>query len=146
MKDNYYDSITMIESVYRLFLDTLTLQLNKAQIRDINSVQAVILYNIGDRTLSIGELTGQGCYLATNVSYNLRKLVENGYILKEPQKYDRRSNQVKRTKKGLDLSEKLDQIFEDQAKFMEEKGIGEERMKDFVLTLSSIDRNLRKIR
>lgn len=146
MKDNYYDSITMIESVYRLFLDTLTLQLNKAQIRDINSVQAVILYNIGDRTLSIGELTGQGCYLATNVSYNLRKLVENGYILKEPQKYDRRSNQVKRTKKGLDLSEKLDQIFEDQAKFMEEKGIGEEKMKDFVLTLSSIDRNLRKIR
>ena len=145
MKDNYYDSITMIESVYRLFLDTLTLQLNKAQIRDINSVQAVILYNIGDRTLSIGELTGQGCYLATNVSYNLRKLVENGYILKEPQKYDRRSNQVKRTKKGLDLSEKLDQIFEDQAKFMEEKGIGEEKMKDFVLTLSSIDRNLRKI-
>lgn len=146
MKDNYYDSITTIESVHRLFLDVLNSEINKLNVKDINGVQAVLLYNVGDKSMCIGDLTNQGCYLGTNVSYNLRKLLENGYLLKEPQKYDRRSSEVKRTKKGLELSEKLDQIFEDQAKFLEEKGISEDKMKDLILTLSSLDRNLRKIR
>lgn len=146
MKDNYYDSITMTESIHRLFLDLIKLEINKLNIKDVNSVSAVLLYNIGDKSLSVGELISQDCYLGTNVSYNLRRLVENGYLVQEPNKYDRRSSVVKMTKKGFELSKKLDQIFEDQAKFLEEKGMGEDKMKDLILTLSSLDRNLRKIK
>lgn len=146
MKDNYYDSITMLESVHRLFLNVLRDEINKLNIKDINSVQAVLLYNVADRTLCIGDLTEKGCYLGSNVSYNLRKLVENEYLLQEPQKYDRRSSQVKRTKKGLELSQKLDQIFENQAKFLQDNGFSEDKMKDLILSLSSLDKNLRKIR
>jgi len=146
MKDNYYNAITMLENIHRLFLDVLKLEINKLNIKDINSVQAVVIYNIGDKILTVGELTAQDYYLGSNVSYNLRKLVENGYLVQEPNKYDRRSSQIKRTKKGLEFSEKLEQIFENQAKFLEEKGISEEKIKDLILTLSSVDRNLRKIR
>ena len=144
MKDNYYNAINMIENVHRLFLDVLKFEINKLNLKDISNVQAILLYNVGDRSLRVGDLTDQGCYLGTNVSYNLRKLVENGYILQEPQKHDRRSSEVKQTKKGFELSEKLDQIFEDQAKFLQEKGISENDMKDLIATLSSVDRHLRK--
>lgn len=146
MKDNYYTSITMIENVHRLFLDALKFEINKLWIKDINNVQAVLLYNIGDKALSIGDLTDQGCYLGSNVSYNLRKLVENGYLLQETQKHDRRSSEVKRTKKGIELSEKLDKIFEGQSKFLQEKGIDEDKITDLISTLSSLGTNLRKIR
>jgi DNA-binding MarR family transcriptional regulator len=143
MKDNYYDLITVSENVHRSFLDVLKFEINKLKIKDISNVQAVLLYNIGDRTLRVGDLINLGCYFGTNVSYNLRNLVENGYLLQEPQKHDRRSTEVKQTKKGLELSEKLDHIFDIQAKFLQEKGINEDKMKDLILTLSSLERNLR---
>lgn len=146
MKDNYYDAITMLENIHRVFLDILKIEINKLNIKDVSSVQAVVIYNVGDKILTVGELTAQDYYLGSNVSYNLRKLVENGYLLQEPNKYDRRSSEIKRTKKGLEFSEKLDHIFQNQWKFIKEKGIGEDKMKDLILTLSSLGRNLRKIR
>jgi DNA-binding MarR family transcriptional regulator len=60
-------------------------------IHDINSVQAVMLFNIGDAEMTVGELTWRGCYLGSNVSYNVKKLTENGYLARERSKYDRRS-------------------------------------------------------
>ncbi len=51
---------------------------------DINAVQALLLYNIGDSELTAGELRTRGYYLGSNVSYNVKKLVEMGSICTTP--------------------------------------------------------------
>lgn len=139
MKDYYYDLVSAIENTHRTFLDALKIELSELNIRDINNVQANLLYKIRNKSVRISDLTSHGYYLGTNVSYTVRNLVENGYLLQEPHQHDRRSSEVKLTKKGFELSEKLDHLFQEQAALIKEKGIDIEKIKDITSTLSSLD-------
>ena len=85
---------------------------------DINNVQSLILFNIGDEELTVGELTHRGYYLGTNVTYNLKKLVENGYVSQERSSRDRRSVRIKLSDKGADLCKKLHDVFDRHADAM----------------------------
>ena len=88
-------------------------------VRDINNVQALILYNIGADEMTVGELTQRGYYLGSNVSYNLKKLIDCGYIAQARSQHDRRSVRIKLTDKGIVLHRKLDAIFEHHAREIE---------------------------
>ena len=81
-------------------------------IEDINNVQTLILYNINNEQLTIGELTNRGYYLGSNVSYNVKKLVENGFLLQEKSPHDKRSTRVKLSDKGLSLCQKIDELYQ----------------------------------
>ncbi|MAJ00271.1 MAG: MarR family transcriptional regulator [Nisaea sp.] len=82
---------------------------------DINNVQALILFNIGADELTVGELTNRGYYLGSNVSYNVRKMVENGYLIQERSAHDRRSIRVRLSEKGLNLRKFISEMFDRQA-------------------------------
>lgn len=147
MTDNYYNLISVIDNFYRSFLELLKYEIKKIKVNDINNVQSIILYNMGDKTWSVGDLTKNGvykCYTGSNVSYNLRKLVECGYVIQEPSKHDRRSANIKKTQKGIELSQKLKYIFEGHSKLLQENGINKEDIKEISLKLESIDRTLNK--
>jgi DNA-binding MarR family transcriptional regulator len=107
MSDYYLDVISLIERVHRQFLELVKLELDRLGIQDINSGQAMMLFNIGDTEMTIGELTARGCYLGSNVSYNVKKTVENGYLAQERSVYDRRSTHVHLTDKGRSLRDRL---------------------------------------
>src|SRR5690348_14615579 len=109
MESTYLDIIALVERRHRQFLEAVALELEAAGVRDINNVQAMILYNVGkmDIEMSVGELTLRGCYLGSNVSYNLKKMLENGYIVQERSSHDRRSVRVRLSEKGMDLHEKM---------------------------------------
>ena len=81
LKQTYLVAIRLIERLHRRFLDVLKAELDRLGIEDINNVQAVLLSNIASENLTIGELTNRGYYMGSNVSYNVKKLVENGYLL-----------------------------------------------------------------
>jgi len=81
-------------------------------VHDINNVQAMILYNIGDLEMTVGELTLRGCYLGSNVSYNVKKMLENEYIVQERSPHDRRSVRVRLSDKGLALHAKISKMHE----------------------------------
>jgi DNA-binding MarR family transcriptional regulator len=115
MKEIYFDTISLIERLHRLFLDVVDLELDRLSVRDINNIQALILYNIGHDQLTVGELTQRGYYLGSNVSYNLRKMLIYEYVVQTPSSHDRRSTYIKATEKGLALYEQLDEIFKKQA-------------------------------
>src|SRR6185369_15545972 len=100
MKAEYLETIGLIERLHRHFLEIVKLELDGLGIHDINNVQGLILYNIGDAEMTVGELTLRGCYLGSNVSYNVKKMVENGYLVQERSVHDRRSIHVKLTDKG----------------------------------------------
>lgn len=107
----YYEAIQLIERLHRHFLDVVKVELDKKGIQDINNVQSMILYNIGDDELTVGELTIRGYYLGSNVSYNVKKMVENGYLVQERSVHDKRSIRVRLSDKGIDLKKLLSDMF-----------------------------------
>jgi DNA-binding MarR family transcriptional regulator len=107
----YYEAIQLIERLHRHFLDVLKVELDKKGIQDINNVQSMILYNIGEDDLTVGELTIRGYYLGSNVSYNVKKMVENGYLVQERSVHDKRSIRVKLSDKGLELKKLISVMF-----------------------------------
>lgn len=112
MKAIYSESILLIERLHRLFLDVVKTELDRLKIDDINNVQTLILYNINSEQLTIGELTNRGYYLGSNVSYNVKKLVENGYLVQERAPHDKRSTRIKLSEKGLALCQRVDELYQ----------------------------------
>ena len=115
VKTDYLQSIHLIERLHRQFLEVVKNELDRHGMQDINNIQAVILYNIGEDELTVGELTNRGCYLGSNVSYNVRKMVENGYLIQERSAHDRRSIRVRLADKGLELRNIVDTMFDRQS-------------------------------
>lgn len=112
MKQTYLESILLIERLHRRFLDVVKSELDRLKIEDINNVQTLILYNIGDDQLTVGELTNRGYYLGTNVSYNVKNLVASGYLLQEKAPHDKRSTRVRLSEKGLKLCTMMESLID----------------------------------
>src|SRR5579872_2952695 len=112
MQTAYMDLIALVERLHRQFLEVVKLELDTNGVHDINNVQAMILYNIGDMEMTVGELTLRGCYLGSNVSYNVKKMLENDYIVQERSPHDRRSVRVRLSEKGLALHRKMCKMHE----------------------------------
>lgn len=112
MKQIYTDSILLIERLHRRFLDVIKTELDRLKIDDVNNIQTLILYNISTEQLTIGELTNRGYYLGSNVSYNVKKLVENAYLVQERAPHDKRSTRIKLSDKGLSLCKKIDELYQ----------------------------------
>ena len=107
MSDDYFQVILLIERLHRQFLDVVKLELDALRVHDVNNVQALMLFNMGDAEISVGELTMRGYYLGSNVSYNVKKLSESGYLVSERSMHDRRSIRVRLTPKGRTLRDRL---------------------------------------
>jgi DNA-binding MarR family transcriptional regulator len=73
-----------------------------------------LLHNLGDEELTAGELRTRGYYLGSNVSYNLKKLVEMGYIHYKRSAIDRRSVRVSLTEKGREACELVRRLYRRQ--------------------------------
>jgi len=121
-KQSYLDAIKLIERLHRQFLEVVKTELDRNGIEDINNVQALILFNIDRDELTVGELTNRGYYLGSNVSYNVRKMVENGYLIQERSPHDRRSIRVRLSEKGLQLCERVDEMFRRHATELSDAG------------------------
>lgn len=119
MKAAYLEAVALVERLHRHFLEVVKVEMDRLGVRDINNVQALILYNIGGEEMTVGELTQRGYYLGSNVSYNLKKLIECAYIAQARSQHDRRSVRIKLTERGLALHKKLDAIFETHARSIE---------------------------
>ncbi len=96
----YLESLSMLERLHRLLLDVIKDEFERLGILEINSVQALMLFNIGENEVTAGELKSRGFYQGSNVSYNLKKLVELGYMHHQRSELDRRSVRVRLTEKG----------------------------------------------
>ena len=111
LRPRYLECLNLVERLHRQLLDVIKDELDRRGERVVNSVQALLLFNIGDQELTAGELRTRGHYLGSNVSYNLKKLVESGYIHHERSEMDRRSVHVSLTDKGLEIRETVAKLF-----------------------------------
>lgn len=122
LKTNYLATLRMVERLHRLLLDLIKDEFERAGRTDVNSVQALLLFNIGDVELTAGELKSRGLYLGSNVSYNLKKLVESGYIQHQRSRTDKRSVRVRLSEKGKTVSEIVNRLLERQLGTIEKVG------------------------
>lgn len=129
MKDVYFETVMLIERLHRLFLEVIKGELDRMALHDISNVQCFILYNIGKNRLSVGEVSNRGYYLGSNVTYNLKKMVENGYILQEQSPHDKRSSHIQLSDKGLVLYEKIDLLLREHTKNMRHNGLMEQELR-----------------
>ena len=112
LRPRYLESLNLVERLHRQLLDVIKDELDRRGERVVNSVQALLLFNIGDQELTAGELRTRGHYLGSNVSYNLKKLVESGYINHERSDVDRRSVHVSLTEKGSQVRDIVVKLFD----------------------------------
>ena len=122
LKGRYLVSLKLIERLHRLLLDVIKDEFERLGRSDVNSVQALLLYNIGDAELTAGELTSRGYYLGSNVSYNLKKLVESGYINHQRSSTDRRSVRVRLTEKGQEVCKVVSALYQRQLRSLQQVG------------------------
>src|ERR1700739_3032202 len=125
MDNGYLEVISLVERLHRHFLEVVKLELEGLGIHDINNVQGLMLFNIGDAEMSVGELTLRGCYLGSNVSYHVKKVGENGYLVQEGSGHDRRSIHVRLTDKGRQLCEKLGEMHKRHIEMLSQTAIAE---------------------
>jgi DNA-binding MarR family transcriptional regulator len=118
----YLDALTLVERMHRRLLDVIKDELDRRSRADINSVQALLLYNIGDKELTAGELRTRGYYLGSNVSYNLKKLVEMGFLDHQRSRIDRRSVRIKLTEKGREVRDIVDALYQKHVRTVEQVG------------------------
>jgi DNA-binding MarR family transcriptional regulator len=120
---NYLDSLSLLERLHRLLLDVVKDEFERLGVLEINSVQALLLFNIGENEVTAGELKSRGYYQGSNVSYNLKKLVELGYMHHQRSDIDRRSVRVRLTEKGRKIRVILNDLFGRHAEGLDKRGL-----------------------
>jgi DNA-binding MarR family transcriptional regulator len=140
VKQSYLETIRLIERLHRRFLDVIKTELDRLGIEDINNVQTLILSNISSEQLTVGELTARGYYLGSNVSYNVKKLVENGYLSQERSPHDRRMTRVRVSEKGLELCSRIDELYQTNASDLERDVLVQDQLTSTNRVLSAVER------
>ena len=118
----YLEALTLVERLHRRLLDVIKDEFDRRGRADINSVQALLLYNIGDKELTAGELRTRGYYLGSNVSYNLKKLVEMAFLDHQRSRVDRRSVRIKLTDKGREVRDIVETLYQKHVRTVEQVG------------------------
>lgn len=140
MKREYLELTRLIERLHRRFLDVLRAELGRMGIKELNAVQALLLSNIGDEEIAIRDLVERGYYQGSNVSYNIKKLTDMGYLEQERSQHDRRSVTVRLTPKALDVVQRVRELEDHNAAKVEGDGIEKARLEDATETLRHIER------
>lgn len=118
----YLEALALVERLHRALLDVIKDEFDRRGRSDVNAVQALLLYNIGDKELTAGELRSRGYYLGSNVSYNVKKLVEMGYLLHQRSRVDRRSVRISLTEKGNDVHHVVRELYRKHMRTVEQVG------------------------
>ena len=122
VRPTYLDALHLVERLHRRLLDVIKDEFERRGRDDVNSVQALLLYNIGDKELTASELRTRGYYLGSNVSYNVKKLVEMGFLHHARSRIDRRSVRISLTEKGKAVHDIVSTLYDKHARTIEPIG------------------------
>ena len=138
VRPHYLEALHLVERLHRRLLDVIKDEFERRGREDVNSVQALLLYNIGDKELTASELRSKGYYLGSNVSYNVKKLVETGYLHHARSKVDRRSVRISLTTKGREVHEIISGLYDKHSQTIQP--IGGISSEDFARLNQSLSR------
>jgi DNA-binding MarR family transcriptional regulator len=122
LKPQYLEAVSRVERLHRRLLDLIKDEFDRMGWDDINPVQALLMFNIGDAEMTAGELRSRGYYLGSNVSYNLKKLVEMEFLDHQRSRVDRRSVRIKLTDKGREVRDVVEMLYQKHVRTVEQVG------------------------
>lgn len=138
---SYLEGLTLVERLHRLLLDVIKDEFERLGILEINPVQALLLFNVGENEVTAGELKSRGYYQGSNVSYNLKKLVDAGFMHHERSSVDRRSVRVRLTQRGREIRAIVSKLFATHSEGLVSRGVVDlQGMDDIVSSLRRIER------
>ena len=138
---SYLEALSLVERLHRLLLDVIKDEFERVGMLEVNAVQALLLFNIGDNEVTAGELKTRGYYQGSNVSYNLKKLVEMGYMHHQRCEIDRRSVRVRLTPRGREIPAVVGGLFARHAEGLEGRGVlGPDGIEDITAALRRVER------
>jgi len=141
LRDFYLESLQLVERLHRRLLDVIKDEFDRKGRSDINAVQALLLFNIGNSELTAGELKSRGYYLGSNVSYNLKKLVDLGYINHSRSRVDRRSVRISLTEEGSEVADTVAELYDRHVESIAKVGgIGENEFEVLNKLMQRLDR------
>ena len=139
--ESYLEALALVERLHRLLLDVIKDEFERINVLEINPVQALLLFNIGENEVTAGELKSRGYYQGSNVSYNLKKMVEMVHIPHQRSEIDRRSVRVRLTEKGRSIRDIVAELFARHADGLQSKGVlGSEGIEDITSSLRRVER------
>ena len=139
--ESYLEALALVRCLHRLLLDVIKDEFERINVLEINPVQALLLFNIGENEVTAGELKSRGYYQGSNVSYNLKKMVEMGYMHHQRSEIDRRSVRVRLTEKGRSIRDIVAELFARHADGLQSKGVlGSEGIEDITSSLRPVER------
>jgi DNA-binding MarR family transcriptional regulator len=137
----YLDALSLVERLHRLLLDVIKDEFERVGMLEVNAVQALLLFNIGDHEVTAGELKTRGYYQGSNVSYNLKKLVDLGYMHHQRCEIDRRSVRVRLTPRGREIRDVVAGLFARHAEGLESRGVlGPDGIEQITAALRRVER------
>jgi DNA-binding MarR family transcriptional regulator len=137
----YLEALALVERLHRLLLDVIKDEFERVGVLEINAVQALLLFNIGDNEVTAGELKSRGYYQGSNVSYNLKKLVDMGYMHHQRCEIDRRSVRVRLTDRGREIRNIVSELFERHAEGLQDQSIiGKDGIGEITNALRRVER------
>ncbi len=134
----YLEALSLVERLHRRLLDVIKDEFDRRGNQELNSTQALLIFNIGDREMTASELRTRGYYLGSNVSYNVKKLVELGYLHYVKSRIDRRTVRISLTEKGRDVQNAIAMLYDKHAQTVEQ--IGGVSAQEFSLLNNSLSR------
>lgn len=138
---SYLEGLTLVERLHRLLLDVIKDEFERVGVQEINAVQALLMFNVGNNEVTAGELKSRGYYQGSNVSYNLKKLVDSGYMHHERSEIDRRSVRVRLTQKGRDIRLIVAKLFATHSEGLIGRGVLDQAgMDDITSSLRRVER------
>ena len=137
----YLEALSLVERLHRLLLDVIKDEFERVGVLELNAVQALLLFNIGDHEVTAGELKSRGYYQGSNVSYNLKKLVDMGYMHHQRCEIDRRSVRVRLTEKGRGIRNVVAELFSRHADGLQSNGVlGDAGISEITMSLKRVER------
>ena len=141
VRPKYLEALALVERLHRRLLDVIKDEFDRRGRSDVNSVQALLLYNIGDSDVTASELRTRGYYLGSNVSYNVKKLVELGFLTHQRSRVDRRSVRIRLAPKGKEVHEIVAALYEKHVRTVDKiGGIGSDEFETLNQSLLRLDR------
>ena len=140
LKDYHLEVIRLLATLHKRFLDEIKSELDRLGVQDINNIQTLLLVHIGAGSPSISDLIHRGYYVGSNISYNVKKLIENGYLIGERSIYDQRSTRVRLSERARLLVEVIDPVFELHGHSVQFNDLDRQVMADVIDKLRMLER------
>jgi DNA-binding MarR family transcriptional regulator len=139
MESAYIATMAAVERLHHLFMQVVKVELEHAGIRRIQSSHALIVFNLGDHEMTVGDLLQRGCYLGSNVCYGVKKLVEAGYVSHQPSPYDGRQMLVRLTPDGQKLRQRIEAIYRRHISMLGQRSLGAAELDAVATMLRALD-------